>query len=329
MIAPQFLRANPRLRGRGVPYIYGLGDQPAPGFRFTAKTDNTGTSNNDQFTIPLYSGETYDFTVAYDGQETAQNTDSDLTLTFPSGAGTYDIVITGTFPGIFFNDGGDGDKLTKVDSFGTSFTRLDAAFYGCGNCLTFCCAIPYNAGITSLSSTWKRCSSTTIFPNISALTDVTTLHSAWFSCSSALSFPSVSALTDALSLTSAWRACSSATVFPDVSTLTDVTSLDSAWFSCSSATSFPDVSALTKVTTINLSWAGGTSCNTVPVLPSASTALTICTSAFNSIGSGMLGTVEELWNATNFPNISSFANFATGATGLTNYADIPDGWKGL
>ena len=26
MIAPQFLRANPRLRGRGVPYVYGIGE---------------------------------------------------------------------------------------------------------------------------------------------------------------------------------------------------------------------------------------------------------------------------------------------------------------
>ena len=87
-------------------------------FKFTVKTDNTGTSNSDQFTIPLYSGETYNFTVTYDGQETTHSTDSDLTLTFPSGAGTYNVAITGTFPGLYFNNGGDKLKLTNVSSFG-------------------------------------------------------------------------------------------------------------------------------------------------------------------------------------------------------------------
>jgi len=43
----------------------------------------------------------------------------------------------------------------------------------------------------------------------------------------------------------------------------------------------------------------------------------------------MTGTVEELWNVTNFPNLSIYANCFTGATGLDNYADIPNGWKGL
>ena len=68
---------------------------------------------------------------------------------------------------------------------------------------------------------------------------------------------------------------------------------------------------------------------TVPTLPTSSTALLTATAAFQIVGSGMLGTVEELWNATNFPNVSAFADCFTGATGLTNYADIPDAWKRL
>jgi len=259
-------------------FKFGFGPS-APGFRFTVKTDNTGDSNNDQFTIPLYTGETYDFTVAYDGQETAHNTDSDLTLTFPSGAGTYDIVITGTFPSVNFYNSGDALKLTEVSSFGTSFRRLGAAFFGCSNCLSFCCAIPYHPDITSLTQTWYD--------------------------------------------------CDSATILPDVNALTNVTSLYETWWQCTSATIFPDVSALTNVGSLFRTWRGCNSCNTVPVLPSASTALTNCQGAFQFIGSGMTGTVVELWNTSNFPNIVNYTNCFTGCTGLDNYDDIPNDWKGL
>jgi len=83
------------------------------------------------------------------------------------------------------------------------------------------------------------------------------------------------------------------------------------------------------VTIMQQAWAGCSGCTVVPVLPSGSTALTNVLLAFSSIGSGMGGTVVELWNAASFPNIVSFANCFAGATGLTNYADIPNDWKGL
>jgi len=184
-------------------------------FQFTVKTDNTGSSNNDQFTIPLYGGEAYDFTVAYDGQETAHNTDSDLTLSFPSGAGTYDVEITGTFAGIFFNGGGDRLKLTEVTNCGdVGWSRLDRAYQGCSNCLGFCGSIAYNAGITSLQNTWRDCSSAASFPVIANLVDVTNLFGTW-------------------------RGCSSAALFPDVSSFVDVTNMQEAWFACNSCTAIP------------------------------------------------------------------------------------------
>jgi len=275
-------------------------------FSFTVKTDNTGTSNNDQFTIPLYSGETYDFTVTYDGQTTTHNTDVDLTLTFPSGAGTYPVQITGTFAGIYFNNSGDKFKITEeVSSFGDlGWCRLDSAFFGCGNITNFLGTIPYNAGITSLAS-------------------------AWFNCSKALSFPNVSLLTNIISLSNTWNGNTLALSFPNINTLTSVTGMDSAWGNAKVCEVFPSVSNLINSATIRNAWYGCDAMTTVPELMTASTALTNCSGSFTNVGSGMGGTIEELWNAGNFPNVSLFAGFATGATGLTNYADIPDAWKGL
>jgi hypothetical protein len=111
--------------------------------------------------------------------------------------------------------------------------------------------------------------------------------------------------------------------------LTGVTDLSYTWHGCSSATSFPDVSALTGVTSLYQTWYGCSSATTVPALPASSTALTNVASAFQGIGSGMSGTVADLWNTTDYPNITAYTDCFTGATGLDNYGDIPNDWKGL
>jgi hypothetical protein len=113
-----------------IPVAYGGLVDP---FMFTVTTDNTGTSNDDQITIPLYTGEVYDFTVWYDGVSTNHTSDTDLTITFPSGAGTYGVRISGTFPRIYFNNTGDKLKLTGLTQFGDVGWSTDQsyAFYNC------------------------------------------------------------------------------------------------------------------------------------------------------------------------------------------------------
>lgn len=153
------------------------------GFLFTVKTDNTGTSNNDQFTIPLDGSSTYNFQVFYDGTSTTHTTDSDLTLTFPSGAGTYDVAIYGTFPRIYFNNTGDKLKLTGITQFGDVSwgTNWEKAFYGCSN-LTWSSSPTIPSAVTSLSTTFQNCSSITTFPTIPS--SVTNMQSTFYGCSS-------------------------------------------------------------------------------------------------------------------------------------------------
>jgi len=183
--------------------------------------------------------------------------------------------------------------------------------------------------VTTLKATWKHCIVATSFPEVSALTNVNSLDSTWAYADSATVFPEVNTLTKVTTLKETWRECDTATSFPEVSALTNVNSLSTTWRECSSATNLPDVSALTNVTTYIYAWYKCAGLTTVPVLPSSSTALITTTGAFQSIGSGMTGTVVELWDTNNFPNVSSYADTFTGATGLDNYADIPDNWKGL
>jgi len=100
-------------------------------FIISVKTDNTGTSNNDQFTIPTTGGG-YNYNIDTVEHSLTGQTGS-VTLTFAA-AGTYDIEISGTFPRIFFNNGGDKDKLLEIKNWGDiGWTSFNAAFYGCSN----------------------------------------------------------------------------------------------------------------------------------------------------------------------------------------------------
>jgi surface protein len=58
---------------------------------------------------------------------------SPTTITFPA-SGTYDIKISGNFPRIYFNNGGDRLKLIEIKQWGTiAWTSMGSAFYGCSN----------------------------------------------------------------------------------------------------------------------------------------------------------------------------------------------------
>src|SRR6056297_754708 len=107
-------------------------------FIITVKTDKAGTRAANQFTIPTRTTGTtqafnYDIETS-DGQSITGVT-GNQTITFPS-AGTYDIFISGSFPYIYFNNGGDKAKLLDIKNFGTyalGSTIQSGAFRGCSN----------------------------------------------------------------------------------------------------------------------------------------------------------------------------------------------------
>ena len=92
-------------------------------FIMQVKTDNTGTSNDNQFRIPTNSSYTYDYTVercdaSGNVLQTLENQTGDVTLTWDL-AGTYLVKIYpkadgSGFPAIYFNYDYDRDKLLDV-----------------------------------------------------------------------------------------------------------------------------------------------------------------------------------------------------------------------
>jgi hypothetical protein len=110
---------------------------PAVDTRFiiTVKSDNAGTSATDQFTIPTI-GAGYLYDVETSDGYTATGITGNHTITFPSGAGTYDVFISGDFPRIYFNNTGDKLKILSVNNwgiYGVGSTNQFEAFRGCLN----------------------------------------------------------------------------------------------------------------------------------------------------------------------------------------------------
>ena len=76
-------------------------------------TAELGTSNDDQITIPTNPGFTYDYTVNWGDGTTDNNVTGDITHTYAA-EGLYTISISGVFPSIYFNDGGDRRKIIEI-----------------------------------------------------------------------------------------------------------------------------------------------------------------------------------------------------------------------
>ena len=128
---------------------------PSP-FVISVKTDNTGSSANNQFTIPT-TGTGYNYEVkTSDGQIITGNT-GNTTITFPSN-GTYDVEILGDFPRIYFNNTGDKAKLLDIKNWGDIvWTSMLKAFRGCSN-LTVLTATDVLICPIDLTSMFNGCS---------------------------------------------------------------------------------------------------------------------------------------------------------------------------
>ena len=114
-------------------------DAPPPSsFITTWKTTNQGSSRFNQIRIPT-TGQGYHYTVSWEQIGDVSNTGTAGPFTGTSvinlrSPGTYKVTISGDFPRIYFNNGGDKEKLLSVDQWGDNvWTSFEGAFYGCTN----------------------------------------------------------------------------------------------------------------------------------------------------------------------------------------------------
>ena len=134
-------------------------------FAFTVKTDNAGTSNDDQFSIP-FSPKILNCTIYWgDGTtstfSTSDGTQTAITHTYPS-AGEYNIYVlenaTKGFGKIRFNNGGDKLKMINIANWGIFDFDISNTFQGCANMTCTATDVPvYAADGNHLASAFRAC----------------------------------------------------------------------------------------------------------------------------------------------------------------------------
>tara|TARA_R110002153_G_scaffold48750_2_gene137610 strand:+ start:1266 stop:2813 length:1548 start_codon:yes stop_codon:yes gene_type:complete len=296
------------------------------------RTDNLGTSNDNQFTIATNPSLTYNYIVKTSDGQVFSGLTGDSTITFNT-TGVQEISITGVFPSFYYNNVSDKAKITELKEFGfysNSTTQLNA-FYGCSNMVItatdlgdFSTVIDFTSAwraCTSLTSfplidtssatnfflTWNGCSSLTSFPLIDT-SSVTNFTNTWANCSSLTSFPLIDTSVCS-NLIFTWNSCSSLTSFPLIDT-SSATNFLSCWTSCTSLTSFPLISTI-NVTNFSSTWAACTSLTSFPLINAIN--VTNFSSTWFNCNSLTSFPLIDAGSGTNFSNTwrlcNSLANF--------------------
>ena len=130
-------------------------------FITTWKTDNPGASNSTSITIPTFPGETYSYKVDW-------NNDGIYDTTTYTGNATHDyliqdtvtIAIRGTFPRIFFDNGGDKEKILTIEQWGINpWTSMNNAFAGAVNLTSAGLDVPILDSVSDISGMFFDASS--------------------------------------------------------------------------------------------------------------------------------------------------------------------------
>jgi surface protein len=147
--------------GSGKVFKYSLERGVEGGFKFTIDTTNlsTGSSNSDQFQLPLVSSLPLNAVVDWgDGNtDTITTFNQAETLHTYASSGTYTIKITGDLSGWQFNNGGDRLKMLNIASWGVLNISVNNVFYGCTNLTATATDAPLISS-TNLNQCFRGCS---------------------------------------------------------------------------------------------------------------------------------------------------------------------------
>jgi surface protein len=152
-------------------------------FIITIKTDNAGTSNNDQFTFPAITG-TYD--IDWGDGNTSLAVSGNQTHTYAS-SGTYDISVSVGLTRIAFSNGGDKLKLLDIKNWGDIvWTGVwFNAYVGCSNLTTISATdIPILTATTKLNTCFSSTGLVSIDFSGWDLSNVTDTSGMFTNCSS-------------------------------------------------------------------------------------------------------------------------------------------------
>ena len=148
------LGLGPRFgRGRGIgastDFIFTV-ETTAPDETFTTPCQNVGVFN----AVMDHGDGSISSITAYD--------DADLAHTYAD-AGIHTIRVSGSFPNIYFNNGGDKDKVRSVIQLGkVGWETLDKSFRGCAGMTSFIAGVCDTSAVVVMQSMLFSCSALTL-----------------------------------------------------------------------------------------------------------------------------------------------------------------------
>jgi len=127
------------------------------------------TVSDETFTLPFYSGGTYDFEIDWDDTTsdtiTAYNQE-EITHTYTA-AGTYIIEINGTCESWYFNNSASAPKIYDISNWGNlKFGTESRNFYGCSNLTITATDILDTSNDTDMTAMFSLCGDLTTVPNM-------------------------------------------------------------------------------------------------------------------------------------------------------------------
>jgi surface protein len=242
--------------GLGLKYSKLSGGGNTDAFIIEVKTDNAGTSNDNQF---QFTGAVGDYNVVAKQNGIVVQTFSDLsdaaTITFANGAETYILELTpkevNPFTQIQFGNGGDKDKILDVKQWGNIvWDSFENAFYGCNNMKVTATDVPNLSSVTSMNSMFQDASSANPDTSNWDVSNVTDMSAMFRNATSANPDTSNWDVSNVTSMNSMFRNASSAnpdTSNWDVSNVTDMERLFQDSTSANPDTSNWDVSNVTSM----------------------------------------------------------------------------------
>ncbi|WP_209405555.1 malectin domain-containing carbohydrate-binding protein [Pseudozobellia sp. WGM2] len=130
-------------------------------FITTWKTDNPGSSSDNQIMIPTNPNEHYFYSVSWGDGTTDDGVTGDITHTYAQ-QGTYQVAISGNFPSITFGMSGigDRDKIIDIVQWGDiTWQTFESSFLGCRNMSISAVDSPNLSQVKSLNKAFYRAAS--------------------------------------------------------------------------------------------------------------------------------------------------------------------------